>query len=98
MKTAVRLQYRPDNPCIGVGLPSGDKAEDEAQFLSHAEFGMIMNAMGARYKAFTNFLVTTGLASVRLLPSVWAMWTSSPIRPPSTSTKPGNERRISNTR
>ncbi|WP_246295569.1 tyrosine-type recombinase/integrase [Arthrobacter wenxiniae] len=60
MKTAVRLQYRPDNPCIGVELPSDDKAEDEAQFLSHAEFAMIMNAMGERYKAFTNFLVTTG--------------------------------------
>ncbi|NVM97764.1 site-specific integrase [Arthrobacter sp. SDTb3-6] len=60
MKTAVRLQYRPDNPCLGVELPSDDKSDDDAQFLTHAEFGLIMNAMGERYKAFTNFLVTTG--------------------------------------
>lgn len=29
-------------------------------FLTHAEFSLIMDGMGERYKAFTNFLVMTG--------------------------------------
>ena len=29
-------------------------------FLIHAEFSLIMEGMGERYKAFTNFLVMTG--------------------------------------
>ncbi|WP_235423601.1 tyrosine-type recombinase/integrase [Pseudarthrobacter chlorophenolicus] len=29
-------------------------------FLTHAEFSLIMEGMGERYKAFTNFLVMTG--------------------------------------
>ncbi|WP_159619145.1 tyrosine-type recombinase/integrase [Arthrobacter zhaoguopingii] len=60
METAVRLGYRKDNPCRGVQLPSGEKAEDEARFLTHAEFGLILECMGERYKAFTEFLVMTG--------------------------------------
>jgi len=60
METAVRLGYRTDNPCRGVQLPSGEKAEDEARFLTHAEFGLILECMGERYKAFTEFLVMTG--------------------------------------
>lgn len=32
-------------------------------FLTHAEFSLIMEGMGERYKAFTNFLVM-GLTSV----------------------------------
>ncbi|WP_251043721.1 site-specific integrase [Arthrobacter sp. ISL-48] len=60
METAVMLRYRKDNPCRGVQLPSGEKAEDEARFLTHAEFGLILECMGERYKAFTEFLVMTG--------------------------------------
>ena len=60
MKTAEMLGYIRENPCRGVQLPSIEKAEDEAMFLTHAEFGMIMEAMGERYKTFTNFLVMTG--------------------------------------
>ncbi|MET3934995.1 tyrosine-type recombinase/integrase [Arthrobacter sp. OAP107] len=60
METAVMLRYRKDNPCRGVQLPSGEKAEDEARFLTHAEFGLILEGMGERYKAFTEFLVMTG--------------------------------------
>ncbi|WP_252568956.1 tyrosine-type recombinase/integrase [Pseudarthrobacter cellobiosi] len=60
METAVRLGYRKDNPCRGVQLPSGEKAEDEARFLTHGEFGLILEGMGERYKAFTEFLVMTG--------------------------------------
>ncbi|WP_437773300.1 tyrosine-type recombinase/integrase [Arthrobacter sp. KNU40] len=60
MNTAEMLQYIPRNPCRGVQLPSLDRAEDEAMFLTHAEFSLIMEGMGERYKAFTNFLVMTG--------------------------------------
>ena len=60
METAVRLKYRPDNPCRGVQLPSGEKAEDETRFLTHAEFGLILECMGEQYKDFTAFLVMTG--------------------------------------
>ena len=54
------LRYQPDNPCRGVQLPTGEKAEDGAGFLTHAEFGLIMDCMGERYKTFTDFLVMTG--------------------------------------
>ncbi|WP_231391739.1 tyrosine-type recombinase/integrase [Arthrobacter sp. 35W] len=60
METAVMLKYRLDNPCRGVQLPSGEKAEDEVRFLTHAEFGLILECMGERYKDFTAFLVMTG--------------------------------------
>ncbi len=54
------LRYRKDNPCRHVQLPSGEKAEDETRFLTHAEFGLILEGMGERYRAFTEFLVMTG--------------------------------------
>ncbi|PVE19315.1 site-specific integrase [Arthrobacter sp. Bz4] len=60
METAIMLGYRTDNPCRGVQLPTGEKAEDEARFLTHSEFGLILECMGERYKAFTEFLVMTG--------------------------------------
>jgi integrase len=60
MNTAEMLGYIPRNPCRGVQLPAIDKPEDEAMFLTHAEFSLIMEGMGERYKAFTNFLVMTG--------------------------------------
>jgi integrase len=60
MNTAEMLQYIPRNPCRGVQLPTIDKAEDEAMFLTHSEFNMILEVMGERYKTFTSFLVMTG--------------------------------------
>jgi integrase len=60
MNTAEMLGYISRNPCRGVQLPGIEKAEDEAMFLTHAEFSLIMEGMGERYKAFTNFLVMTG--------------------------------------
>ncbi|HET7140817.1 MAG TPA: hypothetical protein VFI36_11700 [Arthrobacter sp.] len=50
METAIRLGYGTDNPCRGVQHPLGNKAEDEARFLAHAEFGMIVEAMGERFR------------------------------------------------
>lgn len=60
MEMAVRLKYRSDNPCRGVQLPSGNRVEDDARFLTHAEFGQILALMPERYKDFTQFLVMTG--------------------------------------
>ncbi len=60
MNTAEMLGYITRNPCRGVQLPSVEKAEDEMMFLTHAEFGLIMESMGERYRDFTNFLVMTG--------------------------------------
>ncbi|WP_254779793.1 site-specific integrase [Arthrobacter sp. cf158] len=60
MNTAEMLGYITRNPCRGVQLPSAEKAEDELMFLTHAEFGLIMDGMGVRYRDFTNFLVMTG--------------------------------------
>jgi integrase len=60
MNTAELLGYITRNPCRGVQLPRIDKAEDEAMFLIHTEFNMILELMGERYKTFTNFLVMTG--------------------------------------
>lgn len=60
MNTAEMLGYIARNPCRGVQLPSVEKAEDEMMFLTHAEFGLIMDGMGERYRDFTNFLVMTG--------------------------------------
>jgi hypothetical protein len=49
MNTAGMLGYipatllvHPRNPCRGVQLPPIEKAEDEAMFLTHAEFSLIM--------------------------------------------------------
>jgi integrase len=60
MNTAEMLGYITRNPCRGVQLPSVEKAEDEMMFLTHAEFRLIMEGMGERYRDFTNFLVMTG--------------------------------------
>ncbi|WOC62793.1 hypothetical protein RI444_09325 [Paenarthrobacter sp. AT5] len=46
MNTAEMLGYIARNPCRGVHLPSVEKAEDEMMFLTHAEFGLIMDCMG----------------------------------------------------
>ena len=61
MSTAVRLGYRPDNPCVGIELPRSVATEDDALFLSHEEFATLVNAMRPRYQLLLRFLVGTGL-------------------------------------
>lgn len=61
MKTAVRLEYRASNPCIGVKLPKSAATEDTMCVLTHAEFRLLLNEMAPRYKTFVKFLVGTGL-------------------------------------
>ncbi len=46
MNTAEMLGYVPRNPCRGVQLPSVEKAEDEAMFLTHGEFSLIIGRHG----------------------------------------------------
>ncbi|GGI83996.1 hypothetical protein GCM10007175_21540 [Pseudarthrobacter scleromae] len=47
MNTAEILGYIPWNPCRGVQLPRIEKGEDEAIFLTHAEFSLIVEGMGS---------------------------------------------------
>lgn len=60
MKTAELLNYVPRNPCRGVPLPTVEKAGDEAMFLTHAEFSMVVNGVHEPYKTLVQFLVMTG--------------------------------------
>lgn len=61
MTSAMRLGYRPDNPCSGVSLPRVDRSEDDALFLTHEEFAVLLEAMTPRYRPLLRFLVATGL-------------------------------------
>lgn len=60
MEMAVRLGYRADNPCRGMRLPVGEKVEEDVQFLTHTEFGLLLGSIPEPYKVFTQFLVMTG--------------------------------------
>ncbi|WP_285244079.1 site-specific integrase [Pseudarthrobacter sp. fls2-241-R2A-127] len=60
MKTAQLLGYISRNPCRGVPLPTVERAEDDALFLSHAEFSLLAGCMHAQYKTLVQFLVMTG--------------------------------------
>lgn len=60
MHTAELLGYISCNPCRGIPLPTIQRAEDEANFLTHAEFSLLLEGMDGRYKTFTQFLVMTG--------------------------------------
>lgn len=60
MKTAELLGYVSRNPCRGVPLPQIERAEDEALFLTHAEFSLLVEGMHEPYKTFAQFLVMTG--------------------------------------
>ena len=60
MERAVQRNYRADNPCRGVDLPSGERVEDDARFLTHAEYSLLLAHMAERYQDFTQFLVMTG--------------------------------------
>lgn len=60
METAVRLKYRPDNPCKGVDLPSVERADDSTMFLTYKEFAQLRECMDPRYRSLVSFLVITG--------------------------------------
>lgn len=61
MATAVRLKYRPDNPCKGVSLPKADHIEEPITFLTHDEFRLLIGHMHPHYAPLFRFLVSTGL-------------------------------------
>lgn len=60
MKTAELLEYVSRNPCRGVPLPTVERAEDDVMFLTHAEFGLLIEGIHEPYKTFAQFLVMTG--------------------------------------
>lgn len=60
MKTAELLGYIPRSPCRGVPLPTVERAEDDALFLTHTEFSLLVEGMHPHYKTFAQFLVMTG--------------------------------------
>ncbi|WP_258061968.1 site-specific integrase [Arthrobacter sp. ZGTC412] len=60
MKTAELLEYVSCNPCRGVPLPTVERAENDAMFLTHAEFGLLIDGMQGQYKTLAQFLVMTG--------------------------------------
>ncbi|MGG5173370.1 tyrosine-type recombinase/integrase [Pseudarthrobacter sp. J1738] len=59
MKTAELLGYISRNPCRGVPLPTVERADDDALFLTHAEFSLLTEGM-QQYKTLAQFLVMTG--------------------------------------
>jgi integrase len=60
METAIRLGYRPDNPCRGVTLPTTEHAEDKEQFLTWDEWQLIYKHLSPTYQPLGLFLVMTG--------------------------------------
>lgn len=60
MNTAELLEYITRNPCRGIQLPRLERAEDDAKFLTPAEFRLVLDGMDVRYKTFVQFLVMTG--------------------------------------
>jgi integrase len=60
MNTAVRLKYRPDNPCLGIDLPSTESAHDKEQFLTWAEWSLIYRLLDPGCRPLALFLVMTG--------------------------------------
>ncbi|ABM10659.1 tyrosine-type recombinase/integrase [Paenarthrobacter aurescens] len=60
MTTAELLGYVSANPCRRVPLPTVERAGDEGMFLTHAEFGLLIECMHEPYKTLVQFLVMTG--------------------------------------
>lgn len=60
METAVRLKYRPDNPCRGVDLPSSEHRGNKMTVLTYAEFKTLRESISERYRPFVLFLAVTG--------------------------------------
>ncbi|CAL8980014.1 Tyrosine recombinase XerC [Cellulomonas sp. T2.31MG-18] len=61
MTTAVRLGYRPDNPCVGVSLPKSQLTHDEMTVLTRDEFALLLSKVAPFYQPLVLTLVATGL-------------------------------------
>ena len=61
MATAVRLGYRPDNPCAGVLLPKSQSTRDDMTVLTRDEFMLLLSKIPPHYQPLVLTLVTTGL-------------------------------------
>lgn len=60
METAIRLGYRPDNPCRGLELPTTEHAEDKEQFLTWDEWQLIYKHLNPLWQPLALFLVMSG--------------------------------------
>ncbi len=49
MEQVVLLKYGADIPCRGLDQPSGENFEDDARFLTHAEFEQTLAVIPTRY-------------------------------------------------
>lgn len=61
MTTAVRMGYRPDNPCKGVKLPKSTATEDVMRFIDRPDWDRIMYHMDDHFVPFFQLLIGTGL-------------------------------------
>ena len=59
--TAVRIGYRPDNPCKGVKLPKNTATEDTIRFIEKGTWARIVGCMDPHFVPFFQLLVGTGL-------------------------------------
>lgn len=58
---AVKKRHRPDNPCESTRLPKATRRDDTMQFLTHAEFSLVLAHLDPHFHPFALFLVGTGL-------------------------------------
>lgn len=58
LTAAVKAGKIPTNPAAGVGIPRTEKAE--MRFLSHAEFGVLLNNTAEYWRPLLRFLVASG--------------------------------------
>lgn len=61
MSHAVRRKLRPDNPCEETRLPKAVRKDEAMQFLTHAEFALLLSSLDEHFHPFAMFLVGTGL-------------------------------------
>ena len=61
MTTAVKLGYRPDNPCVGVSLPKSQLTHDEMTVLTRDEFALLLSKVAPFYQPLVLTLVATGM-------------------------------------
>ena len=60
METAIRHNWRKDNPCKGVKLPKDDATEDKMRPMTAPESLKVVRALPERYQPFMAFLRATG--------------------------------------
>lgn len=61
MKTAVQQEIRETSPCAGVKLPKDTNPDEVMRFMTHEEWGRIMEHIDSHYEPFFQFLLGTGL-------------------------------------